>query len=278
MYTYNHTPFASKGGFFLVINEVKSIKLAISGKGGVGKTTVAALLCRSFADMGYKVLAVDADPDANLASALGLPEDVLIQPLTAMKELIEERTGAKPGSPGGLFKLNPKVDDMPEILWKEINGIRLMLMGTIQKGGGGCVCPESAVLRALMAHLLVYRNEAVILDMEAGIEHLGRATARSVDHLIIVVEPGRRSMDTAHKIADLARDIGLHAVGLLANKIRSDQDRKFIFDAAGELPIIGFLPFAESYMKADMQRKPSWEADPQCLGSVREIAEKLTGS
>ena len=254
---------------------MQPLKLAITGKGGVGKTTVAALLCRAFADMGYSVLAVDADPDANLASALGFTEDIPITPLVAMKELIEERTGAKAGSTGGFFKLNPKVDDLPEMLWQEKNGIRLMLMGTVKQGGGGCICPESAVLKALMAHLLVYRNEAVILDMEAGIEHLGRATARAVDRLIIVVEPGKRSIDTALKIVDLARDIGLNAVSLIANKIRSDQDRDFIMNSAGGLPVIGFLPFEEAFMKADMLRMPSWEADPLCLARCRDIAKKL---
>ena len=253
----------------------QAIKLAISGKGGVGKTTVAALLCRSFADMGYSVLAVDADPDANLASALGFPAGVVLTPLVEMKDLIKERTGARPGTSGGFFKINPEVHDVPEMIWRENDGVRLMVMGTVKKGGGGCICPESAVLKALMSHLLVYRKEAVILDMEAGIEHLGRATAGSVDHLIVVVEPGKRSIETALKIAELARDIGLTAVSLIANKIRSEQDRDFILHAAAGLPVIGFLPFNEAFMKADMQRKPSWEVYPQCLDRGREIAEIL---
>jgi CO dehydrogenase maturation factor len=254
---------------------MKPMKLAVSGKGGVGKTTVAALLCRSLADMGYSVLAVDADPDANLASALGFAEDMQITPLVSMKDLIEERTGAQSGSSGGFFKLNPKVDDLPEMIWRERNGIRLMLMGTVQKGGGGCICPESAVLKALMAHLLVYRDEAVILDMEAGIEHLGRATAGAVDRLIIVVEPGKRSIDTALKIVALAGDIGIKDVCLIANKIRSEQDRDFILQAARGLSVIGLLPFDEACMKADRQRMAVWEADSKCLAPCRAIAEKL---
>lgn len=260
---------------FLYAATMKPMKLAISGKGGVGKTTIAALLCRAFADMGYSVLAVDADPDANLASALGFADDMNITPLVAMKDFIEERTGAKAGTSGGFFKLNPKVDDLPEMIWREKSGIRLMLMGTVQKGGGGCICPESAVLKALMAHLLVYRDEAVILDMEAGIEHLGRATARAVDRLIIVVEPGKRSIDTALKIVELAGDIGLREVSLIANKIRSEQDREFILQAAQGLSVIGFLPFDEACLKADMQRIAVWDADSKCLGPCRAIAEKL---
>jgi len=254
---------------------MKPVKLAITGKGGVGKTTVAALLCRSFADLGYRVLAVDADPDANLAAALGFPEDIEITPLVAMKDLIAERTGAKAGSSGGFFKLNPEVSDLPEMIWREHGGIRLMLMGSVEKGGGGCICPESAVLRALMSHLLVYRDEAVILDMEAGIEHLGRATARSVDRLIIVVEPGKRSIDTALKITRLAADIGLKNISLVGNKIRSDKDRDYILAAAQGLDLIGMLPFDETFIQADMQRVACWEAAPQYLDRGRQFAEKL---
>jgi CO dehydrogenase maturation factor len=170
----------------------KSIKLAVTGKGGVGKTTVSSLLCKAFVDNGYSVLAVDADPDANLATAIGFKEEIDIPPLTEMKELIEERTGAKPGSVGSFFKLNPKVDDLPEKLWKEMNGIKLLRMGTVKKGGGGCICPESAMLKTMVQNLLLFRKEAVIMDMEAGIEHLGRATAQAVNPLIVIVEPGKK--------------------------------------------------------------------------------------
>jgi CO dehydrogenase maturation factor len=253
----------------------QSIKLAISGKGGVGKTTIAALLCRAFADRGYSVLAVDADPDANLAAALGFPADVVLTPLVEMKELIEERTGAKPGTTGGFFKINPEVHDVPEMISREKDGVRLMVMGTVKKGGGGCICPESAVLKALMSHLLVYRKEAVILDMEAGIEHLGRGTASSVDRLIVVVEPGKRSVDTALKIVSLAGDIGLKKLALIGNKVRSDDDRAYIERAAQGLDIIGFLPFDAAFMSADMRGIPCWEAAPQYLEQGRQLAESL---
>ena len=253
----------------------KSIKLAITGKGGVGKTTIASLLCRSFKEMGYTVLAVDADPDANMASALGFSEDVKITPLVDMKELIEERTGAKPGTIGAFFKLNPKVDDLPEKLWKEQDGIRLLIMGTVQSGGGGCICPASTMLKNMIQNLLLFRKEAVIMDMEAGIEHLGRATAQAVDRLVVVVEPGKRSIETAQRIKDLASDIKLTKISIIANKIKDDGDRKFIEANTAGMDVLGYLPFDDNIRKADMSRSPAWELSPQALSAVRKIAEEI---
>jgi CO dehydrogenase maturation factor len=253
----------------------KSIKLAITGKGGVGKTTVASLLCRAFTDSGYSVLAVDADPDANLATAIGFKEEIDIPPLTEMKELIEERTGAKPGAIGSFFKLNPKVDDLPEKLWKEKNGIKLLRMGTVKKGGGGCICPESAMLKTMVQNLLLFRKEAVIMDMEAGIEHLGRATAQAVNPLIVVVEPGKRSMETARQIKSLAKDIKLVNIAIIANKVRSQHCVDFLKKEAGDIPILGFLPFKDDILKADMESLPPWEVCPEALEIIKEIARKL---
>ena len=183
------------------------MKIAVTGKGGVGKTTLAGTIARILAADGYKVLAVDADPDANLASALGIAPDVArgIVPIADMKELIEERTGAKTGTMGGFFKINPRVDDIPDELSVPLDGIRLMVMGTVKEGAGGCVCPESVLLRSLVRHLLLRRKEAVILDMEAGIEHLGRGTASAVDAMIVVVEPGARSVRTADSHQEAGR-------------------------------------------------------------------------
>jgi CO dehydrogenase maturation factor len=253
----------------------KSIKLAVTGKGGVGKTTVSALLCKAFREREYTVVAVDADPDANLASALGFPEDSEITPLVEMKELIEERTGAKPGAIGSFFKLNPKVDDLPEKLWKESQGIKLLLMGTVKHGGGGCICPESAILKTLIQNLLLFRKEAVVMDMEAGIEHLGRATAQAVDRLIVVVEPGKRSLETALKIKELADDIKLTRISLVANKIQGDEDRAFIKNNTEGLEVLGYLPFDDTIRQADMNRVPPWQLSPKSLETVRKITEKL---
>jgi CO dehydrogenase maturation factor len=253
----------------------KSIKLAVTGKGGVGKTTVSSLLCKAFVDSGYSVLAVDADPDANLATAIGFSEDIQIPPLTEMKKLIEERTGAKPGSVGSFFKLNPKVDDLPEKLWKEKNGIKLLRMGTVKKGGGGCICPESAMLKTMVQNLLLFRKEAVIMDMEAGIEHLGRATAQAVNPLIVVVEPGKRSMETARQIKSLAEDIKLQNIAIIANKVRSQNCVDFLKREAGNIPILGYLPFKNDILKADMESLPPWEVCPEALEIIKEIAKKL---
>ncbi|NQT67539.1 MAG: AAA family ATPase, partial [Actinobacteria bacterium] len=186
------------------------MKIAISGKGGVGKTTLVACLSKYYANKNHKVIAVDADPDANLAVTLGIGYDEAskITPLAEMKKLIEERTGAKPGGYGAFFKLNPRVDDIPQKFGIEIDGVRLLVAGTVKAGGSGCYCPENVLLKNLFRHLLVDREEIVILDMEAGIEHLGRGTCESMDALIIVVEPGLRSVQTARTVRKMSLDLG----------------------------------------------------------------------
>ena len=252
-----------------------TIKLAITGKGGVGKTTIAALLCKAFSEKGYKVLAVDSDPSANLSSALGFPEDLQITPLVEMKELIEERTGAATGSMGGFLKMNPKVDDIPEQLCKEINGIKLLVMGTVKKGGGGCLCPENIILKAMVQNLLLQRNEVVVMDMEAGIEHLGRATAQAVDQLVVVVEPGKRSIETAYRIKALADDIKLSRIALIANKIRKEEDKEFINKNTDGLSLLGFMPFDDDILRSDMNREPPWKMSPQSLDEMRTIADRI---
>ncbi len=155
------------------------MKLAVSGKGGVGKTTFASLMIRTLNAEGKRVLAIDADPDANLAAGLGIADSDKIVPIAEMEDLIFERTGAKPGSIGGYFKLNPKVDDLPDAVSVGFERIKLMRLGGIKKGGSGCICPESALLRALVMHIVLARDEVVVMDMEAGIEHLGRVNGKS---------------------------------------------------------------------------------------------------
>lgn len=253
------------------------MKLAITGKGGVGKTTLASLLARLYAAEGKKVLAIDANPDANLALALGLPPEQAqqITPIAEMEDLIEERTGAKPGTSAPFFKLNPRVDDIPERFSAKIDGIRLLIMGTVKKGGGGCMCPESALLRSLMNHLLLRETEVVILDMDAGVEHIGRGTAGAVDAFIIVVEPGRRSIQTAEAIRKLARDLGIKKCYVVGSKVTSDADRQFVIDSMPNFPILGFISYSPKIMEADLKGMSVFDAAPEAVAEVRIIKERL---
>jgi len=251
------------------------MKIAISGKGGVGKTLLAAMLSKIFAESGYSVIAIDADPDANLAATLGFPQAEEITPISEMKDLIEERTGVRPGQSAPYFKLNPKVDDIPEKHSLKQNGIRLMRMGRIKKGGTGCYCPENALLRTLLTHLLVARNEVVILDMEAGIEHLGRGTAKMVDRLIVVVEPGRRSIETTLSIKKLAMEIGLQNVVVVGNKIRNQSDREFLISSLPGFEFLGFIPYDQAIVDADLANLPILDSSQQTVAAVKDIYQAL---
>ncbi len=252
------------------------MKIAVSGKGGVGKTTFASFLIKALALEGRKVLAIDADPDANLAQALGVRDSDEIVPISQMKELIEERTEAKAGAMGQFFKLNPKVDDLPEKLSVEANGVKVMVMGGVKKGGAGCICPESIMLKTLVSHIVLARDEAVILDMEAGLEHLGRATAMSVDQLIVVVEPGRRSVETAYQIRKLAGDIGVKKLNFVGNKIRTDKDKAFLKEQMPDFQFLGFLPYTTDIIEADREGLPPFEKDTATLEVVKGMLNKLS--
>ncbi len=251
------------------------MKIAVSGKGGVGKTTFSALMAKSLAGRGYKVLAVDADPDANLGQALGFPDYQSLTPVSEMKELINERTDSKDGSMGTFFKLNPTVHDLPEKLSVEHDGVRLMVMGTVKKGGGGCICPASTMLKALMTHLVLLGKDALILDMEAGLEHLGRGTSRGVDFLVVVVEPGRRSVDTAAHIRQLASDIGLSRVFIVGNKIRSEQDKEYLRASLAGFDFLGFMDYDNEIIQCDMQAVCPAQAADKAKQAVDEMAQRL---
>ena len=254
------------------------MKIAISGKGGVGKTLLAAFLSHTFAKSGYSVIAIDADPDANLAATIGFPHPEEITPISELSDLIEERVGVHPGKSGSFFKLNPKVDDLPESYSVKIDGIRLMSMGRIKRGGTGCYCPEGALLQSLLSHLLVQRNEVVILDMEAGIEHLTRGTSKAVDKLIIVVEPGRRSIETAQSIHKLAQDLGLQNISVVGNKIRDKADVEFIKANLPCLDFLGFINYDPGITRADLANQSIFNTSALTVKEVNCIYHKLVAT
>src|SRR5512135_459316 len=252
------------------------MKIAITGKGGVGKTTLSAILTHLYALEGKRVIAVDADPDANLAGALGVPADALskIRPIAEMADLIEERMGARPGKSGGIFKLNPKVDDIPEEFGYRFDNIVLLVTGKSKEAASGCYCPENVFLRRLLRHLVVNRDEIVIVDMEAGIEHLTRGTTEAVDGFIVVVEPGQRSIQTANTVKELAKGLGVKKVFVVANKVRGEEDLAFVKKHLPDAHLLGYIGFSHDIMESDLAGATPFGVE-SAVADVRKIKEAL---
>ena len=247
------------------------MKVAITGKGGVGKTTLSSTLARLYADEGRTVLAADVDPDANLGLALGLSQDEVdaIVPISKMRTLVEERTGATAANK--FFKLNPYVADIPEMYAKDVNGVKLLVMGTVDLGGSGCVCPEHVMLKSILSAMTYRKDDVVIMDMEAGLEHLGRGTAANMDQFIVVIEPGARSVQTYRSVKRLAKDLGVKQVRVVANKIRDAQDEDFIRGAIPAEDLLGFIHYNTEIMDADRQGKSPYDFSPSAIEEIRKI-------
>ncbi len=250
------------------------LKIAVGGKGGVGKTTVCAVLAKLFSQDGLDVLAVDADPDANLCAAFGLSRDECPEPLISMKTLIGERTGTGKEAVGVYFKLNPRVSDLPEKHWHTADGVKLLVMGGIEQAGSGCACAKGSFLKALLTHTILQRKEVVIVDLDAGVECMGRASIQGIDALIVVVEPGSRSMETATHIANMSKDLGVKRVAAIANKIMSPQQLDAIKEAL-QLPILTSIDYSRSIQQADLDRKSVFESDPQVVTRLTEAKQEL---
>ena len=256
------------------------MKLAITGKGGVGKTTLSSTLARLYADEGRTVLAADVDPDANLGLALGLSQEEVdaIVPISKMRTLVEERTGANAANK--FFKLNPYVADIPDTFSKDINGVKLLVMGTVDVGGSGCVCPEHVMLKAVLSNLTYRKNDVVIMDMvimdmEAGLEHLGRGTAMNMDQFVVVIEPGARSVQTYRNVKRLASDLGIKRVRVVANKVRDERDEEFIKASIPAEDLLGFIHYNLEIMDADRNGQSPYDYSPKAIEEIRKIKAVL---
>ena len=253
------------------------MKIAVTGKGGVGKTSFAATLARVFAETGRNVLAADADPDANLGLALGFPEDMVdsIEPISKMRKMIEERTGADKDNT--FYVLNPKVNDIPDKYGKLYHGVRLLLLGIVDTAGGGCVCPENTILKRIISNLVLQRDDVVILDMEAGLEHLGRGTTSGMDQFIVVIEPGARSIQTYRNVKRLALELGVKQVRVVASKIRDEKDEQFILEKIPAEDFLGFIHYHPSIMEADRLGKSLYDCSPELVKEVKDIVQRMGG-
>jgi CO dehydrogenase maturation factor len=252
------------------------IKIAIGGKGGVGKTTVCAVWAQLFAADGFDVMAVDADPNANLCSAFGLDSRQSPEPLISMKELIQERTGTGKDTVGAYFRMNPKVSDLPDEYSVEINGLKLLVLGGITHGGAGCACPEGAFLKALLTHTILQRREVVLVDLAAGVEFMGRASIQGIDGLVIVVEPGSRSIETAMNMANMAKELGVKQTATIINKITKPAQRKTIQSQLSDIPVLACIEYSDAVQQADLSRENVFNADSALVDKLKVAKNGLT--
>ena len=259
----------------VIISVMQGVKIAIGGKGGVGKTTVCAIWAQLFAESGFNVLAIDADPNTTLGSAFGIAPHQCPEPLIRMKQLIAERTGTGKEAVGAYFRLNPKVSDLPEKYSLKVNGLKLLILGAITQGGSGCACPEGAFLKALLMHTILQRGELVLVDLAAGVEFMGRASIQGIDALVLIVEPGGRSIETANNMARMAKELGIRRVGAIANKITEPAQTDVIKSQLKDIAILGSLPYSRSLQEADLTRAPVFGADAEITEHLKQAKNKL---
>lgn len=249
------------------------MKIAISGKGGTGKTTIAACLSQIFLKKGKRVILIDADPDSNLKSTLNIEEEII--PLVELKEIIAERTGSSPGERAIIFKMNPEVDDIPEKFFYRRGNLLVGIMGRVKGGGVGCYCPENAFLKAVLRNLILKREDVVILDMEAGIEHLGRATAEGVDCLLIITEPTEKSIETTRRIEKLAREIKIQNIDVIGNKVESEEEKIFVEEKLKGIKILGFIPYIQKLKRGELEGNLPWESAPELMNYIEAIVDEM---
>lgn len=249
------------------------MKIAISGKGGVGKTTFSANLIRAFVNRGYHVYAVDADPDVSLGATLGLPADELanLRPIIEMKEIVDDRTGGA----GAFFTLNPKVDDLIDDFTVREGNVSFLRMGAIKQGGTACYCKENSFLYAVLNSLLLDKNDVVVMDMSAGIEHLTRGTSRGVDMIVIVTEPTRVSVQTAKVVQKLASELGIRRVKILVNKVRTEKEKEFVRSQFTEAELLGMIPFDEAVLENAVEEESGILEGSGVMPGIDEILETI---
>ncbi len=258
-----------------LVSVILGMKIAIGGKGGVGKTTVCSVWAQLFAEEGQDVLAIDADPSLSLGAAFGLPAQHTPKPLIEMKDLIAERTGTRKDAVGAYFRLNPTVSDLPEEHWLKVGKVKLLVLGAVTRAGGGCACPEGAFLKALLTHTILQRDELVLVDLAAGVEFLGRASVQGIDAFVVVVEPGSRSIETAGNIAAMARDLGIGTVGAIVNKLTEPAQFDLIRSKLDDIPMLGVVTYSKSIQEADLQRVPVIQVDLAAVQQLNEARQRL---